>query len=48
MDVTDWMLDPISMREQILYFVDGMVCYSLKDFLEPSIRLNAVHFAGSQ
>ena len=40
--------DPVTMRKHILYFVDGMVSYSLKDLFEPGIRFNAVHFTGAE
>ena len=38
----------ISVGKQILYFIDGVVGYSLKNLFEPSVRFDAVHFAGAE
>ena len=38
----------VSMWEQVVYFVDGMVGDLLKDAFQPSIRFNAVHLAGAE
>jgi hypothetical protein len=43
-----WKLCFVSMREQVVYFVDGMVGYLLKDIFQPSIWFDTVHFAGTE
>ncbi|MCW3116382.1 MAG: hypothetical protein JWM28_464 [Chitinophagaceae bacterium] len=36
------------MREQVFYFVDGMIGYAGKNIFQPAIRFDAMHFAGAQ
>src|ERR1700761_4453625 len=48
LSLTCWTLSLIPMWKEVVYFVNRMIRDLLKDACQPSIRFDAMHFAGAE